>query len=82
MHLRTHLLASGNFLTIMPNSMLRFNAERWGLKALPINLGIRARQVAVVTLKHRTLSPVVQLFLENARAVATSIQSSKQPDVH
>jgi DNA-binding transcriptional LysR family regulator len=82
MHLRTHLLASGNFLTIMPNSMLRFNAERWGLKALPIDLGIRARQVAVVTLKHRTLSPVVQLFLENARAVATSIQSSKQPDVH
>ena len=36
MHLRTHLLAAGNFLTVMPNSMFRFNAERWSLKALPM----------------------------------------------
>jgi DNA-binding transcriptional LysR family regulator len=28
MHLRTHLLATGKFLTVMPNSMFRFNAER------------------------------------------------------
>ena len=74
MHLRTHLLAGGKFLTIMPNTMYQFNAERWALKALPIDLGIRARQVAIITLKHRTLNPVVQLFLEQARAVANSIQ--------
>jgi DNA-binding transcriptional LysR family regulator len=74
MHLRTHLLANGKFLTIMPNTMYRYNAERWSLKALPIDLGIRARQVAIVTLKHRTLSPVVQIFLDQARAVINSIQ--------
>lgn len=76
MHLRTHLLAGGEFLTIMPNSMLQFNAERWSLKALPIDLGIRARHVAVITLKHRTLSPVVHRFLDHARAVAKTMQSS------
>jgi hypothetical protein len=74
MHLRTHLLANGKFLTIMPNTMYQYNAERWSLKALPIDLGIRARQVAIITLKHRTLSPVVQLFLDQARAVTNSIQ--------
>ena len=79
MHLRTHLLAAGNFLTVMPNSMFRFNAERWSLKALPIDLGIQSRQVGIITLKHRTLSPVVELFFEHARAVAKSIQSSTRP---
>ena len=79
MHLRTHLLAAGNFLTVMPNSMFRFNAERWSLKALPIDLGIQSRQVGIITLKHRTLSPVVELFIEHARAVAKSIQSSTRP---
>jgi DNA-binding transcriptional LysR family regulator len=74
MHLRTHLLANEKFLTIMPNTMYHYNAERWSLKALPIDLGIRARQVAIITLKHRTLSPVVQLFLDQARAVTNSIQ--------
>jgi len=59
MHLRTHLLATGNFLTI--------------------DLGIQSRQVGIITLKHRTLSPVVELFIEHARAVAKSIQSSARP---
>ena len=67
MHLRTHLIANAGFLTIMPNSMLQFNAERWALKALPVDLGIRGRNVSIITLKHRTLCPVVQLFIEHAR---------------
>lgn len=81
MHLRTHLLATGNFLTIMPNSMFRFNAEQWSLKALPINLGIRSRQVGIITLKNRTRSPVVDLFIEHARVVAGPIRSSIKPGV-
>lgn len=74
MHLRCHLVANAGFVTIMPNSMLRFNADRWGLKALPIDLGIRSRNVAIITLKHRTLSPVVQLFIEHARMVSKTIR--------
>jgi DNA-binding transcriptional LysR family regulator len=70
MHLRIHLLATGRFLTIMPHSMLRFNAEPWSLKALPIDLGIRRRLGAIITLKHRMLSPVAQLFIDHAREIA------------
>ena len=71
-HLRMHLLASGRFVTLLPESVLRYNAERWSLKALPITLDIEPRPVAFVTLKNRTLSPVAQLFIEYAGELAKS----------
>jgi DNA-binding transcriptional LysR family regulator len=74
MHLRADLLATGRFLTMMPASLLLFNAERWSsLKILPIELGLRPRRCVIITLKQRTLSPVVRLFIEHTRAIAKSI---------
>jgi DNA-binding transcriptional LysR family regulator len=73
MQLRTQLVANAGFLTIMPNTMFHYCAKRWQLKALPIELGIRARNVSIITLKHRTLSPVVELFIEHARAAAKAL---------
>jgi DNA-binding transcriptional LysR family regulator len=70
LQLRTHLLATGNFLTAMPRSLLRLNADGIRLKALPVTLPSHTFPVAVVTLKNRTLSPVVLLFLERLRAFA------------
>jgi len=75
MNLRNHLLATGRFVTILSGSVLRFNAKAWSLKALPIDLGLQPRFVAIVTLKNRSLSPVVQLFIDHARAVARSMSS-------
>jgi DNA-binding transcriptional LysR family regulator len=72
-HVRNHLLATGRYLTILPGSVLRFNAKHWSLKALPIDLGIKPVPTAIVTLKNRTLSPVVQIFIEEARAIAKSL---------
>ena len=71
--LRNHLLATGRFLSVLPDSVQRYNAKRWSLKALPIDLGVKPRAVAIVTLKHRTLSPVVQLFIEHVRTVAKTM---------
>jgi DNA-binding transcriptional LysR family regulator len=73
MQLRTHLVATGRYLTIMPGSALRFNAKRWSLKVLPIKLQMKAVPTAIVTLKGRTLSPVVETFTAHARAVAKSL---------
>jgi hypothetical protein len=56
MQIRSHLLATGRFLTIMPNSILRFNKEAWRL-ALPIALSIQPRFVAAITLKIEPLAP-------------------------
>jgi len=75
-HLRMHLLASGRFVTLLPESVLRYNAKRWSLKALPIDLDIEPRPVAFVTLKNRTLSPVVQRFIDCAGELAKSFSES------
>jgi len=71
--LRNHLLATGRFLSMLPSSVLRHNAKQWSLKALPIDLRVKQRPVAIVTLKNRTVSPVVQLFVEQLRAVAKTM---------
>jgi DNA-binding transcriptional LysR family regulator len=72
MQLRMQLLATGNYLTSVPASLLRFNAERWSLTALPVTLG-KPLPVVIVTLKHRTLNPAAQLFIEHARRVRTEM---------
>src|SRR6267142_2634117 len=68
--IRTQLVATGRSLTIMAGSMLRPNAERWDLKALPIALDALSFPVAIFKLKHRTVSPVVEKFVEHLRAAA------------
>jgi DNA-binding transcriptional LysR family regulator len=73
--LRNQLLATGRFLTVLPDSVLRYNAKPWSLKVLPVDLGVKLRSVAIITLKNRTVSPVVQLFAEHVRAVAKTMFS-------
>lgn len=71
--LRNHLLATGRFLSVLPDSVLRHNAKQWSLKGLSMDLGVKPRSIAIVTLKHRTVSPVVQLFIEHVRMVAKTM---------
>jgi DNA-binding transcriptional LysR family regulator len=76
--IRMRLVATGRFLTIMWGSMLRSNAERWDLKALPIALDDLSFPIAVFKLKHRTASPVVEKFIEHLRAAAKSMAAPGQ----
>jgi DNA-binding transcriptional LysR family regulator len=69
-HVRMQLLATGRFLTIMLGSVLRQNAKRWSLKALPVDIGMSRVPIALFTLKNRTLSPVVEVFIQHMRRVA------------
>ncbi len=71
-HLRTHLLASGRFLSVFPKSV----AKRYALHVLPVDLPVRPWPVVMVTLKNRTLSPIVERFLECARDVVKSAYPS------
>lgn len=70
--LRNQLLATGRFLSMMPSSLLAQNAKKWSLKALPVDAEFQSPPISMVTLKRRTLSPVVQLFLEYVRASSRS----------
>jgi len=89
MHLRANLLATGPFISVFPYSVLRLYGERFSLKALPVDLPPRPWPVTIVTLKNRTLSPVVERFVECARATAKLFERkqsagsvpSKRPNV-
>ncbi|HSN42381.1 MAG TPA: LysR family transcriptional regulator [Burkholderiales bacterium] len=74
MQLRFHLLATGRFLTVLHESVLTFNAKRWALKRLPTTLPVKPMPIAMFTLKNRTLSPIVQLLIEQMKGVARSMR--------
>jgi DNA-binding transcriptional LysR family regulator len=67
---RISFLATGRFLTIFHASVLKFSTRHPGLKILPVELPIPRVTNGIVTLKNRILSPVAQLFIDHARAVA------------
>ncbi len=69
-----HFLAHGPFITGCSRSLVRHSS----LKELPVDLPVQTWPVLVVTLKNRTLSPVVERFIECARGVAKSMSVRAQ----
>jgi DNA-binding transcriptional LysR family regulator len=68
--MRNHLLATGRFVTVLPQSALHYNAKQWSLRALPVKLRVTPQPIAIVKLKNRTVSPAVQLFIDHLRTAA------------
>ena len=67
--LRASLLGTGEFITLVPGSVLRFSGQHMSLKVLPVQLPDWQLPVAIITLKNRALSPLAQTFIECARDV-------------
>ena len=74
-------MKTGRYVCVMPDSMLRFRARELGLKTLPVALPHRPSIVAVLTLKNRTLSPVVARFIEHLRAFTASMTGALEPEL-
>jgi DNA-binding transcriptional LysR family regulator len=74
-HLRTNLIATGDFITTLPRSVLRLYADRLSLKALPVNFPTRPWPVSIITLKNRSLSPIAQRFIHCAENVAKGMDA-------
>ena len=72
-HLRTNLIATGDFITTLPRSVLHLYANRFSLKVLPIDFPARPWPVSIITVKNRTLSPVAERFIECAYEAAKSV---------
>jgi DNA-binding transcriptional LysR family regulator len=67
-------LEDDRFVAVIADSLLNFfYARRLPLKKLPIELGAPQFAVGIVTLKGRTISPVAQLFLDEARDVGRQL---------
>ena len=65
--LRTALLMTGRFLSMVPRIVMQFPPKNRLLRTLPIDLPMTARPLALVTLKNRTLSPLAHVFAEHVR---------------
>jgi DNA-binding transcriptional LysR family regulator len=61
-----HFVFEGPYITTRPKSV----AARHSLKVLPVNFPIRPWPLSILTLKNRTMSPVVERFIECARVIA------------
>jgi DNA-binding transcriptional LysR family regulator len=72
------LLADGEHITAFPGSWVRFN----GLKVLPVDLPLPPWPVTILTLKNRTLSPVVERFIESMREAAKSFAKPARRAAH
>jgi DNA-binding transcriptional LysR family regulator len=77
MHLCCRLVATAQFVTVLPSSILRFGNHDRSLKVLPVRLAAQRRPVGLVTLKNRTLSPVAKLFVGCVHRTAR--QNAKGP---
>jgi DNA-binding transcriptional LysR family regulator len=63
------LLPRGHRLGLLPASLLRFGANILQLKVLPVHLPIPPWPIGAMTLKNRTLTTGVKLFIDCARTV-------------
>jgi DNA-binding transcriptional LysR family regulator len=75
---RLLLLTTGRFIGLLSGSVLRFSpAEQLSLSILPVDFSHRTWPVAIVTLKNRTISPVVQTFIDCIRDVAKPLKEGQ-----
>jgi DNA-binding transcriptional LysR family regulator len=76
--LRARMSARGGYITVVPRSVLRHGDEGHRLKVLPVDLPAWPWPISIVTLKNRTLSPVVERFITCAHAVAKSMAGGQR----
>jgi DNA-binding transcriptional LysR family regulator len=76
--LRIRLAATGRFLAIIPASIMRVPGIHASVKILPVSLPTTRRQIGIITLKNRTLSPLAQRFIDCARDLAKPLTRRKQ----
>jgi DNA-binding transcriptional LysR family regulator len=78
--MRTKLAEGGRFLAVVPAYILRFSGKLVSLRVLPVELPTTRRQIGIITLKNRTLSPLAQLFIDCARDIARPLTKAHAPN--
>ncbi len=75
--LRHSMIATGRFLTVMPHSALLLAARPHWVRVLPVTLPPWSLPTAVATLRGRTLTPLVRLFIAEAQAVVAELEAAR-----
>jgi DNA-binding transcriptional LysR family regulator len=74
-HMRVNLLATGDFISVLPTTILRHPGNSAWLRAVDVNLG-EAGPIAAITLKKRRSTGALKLFQETSRKVCKTIATS------
>ena len=72
-HIRVNLIVGSGFVTTLPRSVLDHYARQLPVKALPVAFAARPWPLVIVTLRDRTVGPIVERFIKCARDVAKSM---------
>jgi DNA-binding transcriptional LysR family regulator len=75
--IRLALAARGRFVTMMPEPILRLSGRGMALKILPIPTVPGRYDIGFVTLKNRTLTSAVEIFIGYCREVAKDVKAGK-----
>jgi DNA-binding transcriptional LysR family regulator len=75
--LRSRLLATGRFLTVIPEFSLTLPGRDPSIKALPVELPGARRTMRIISLRNRSLSPLAELFIDSMRALAKPVAKGK-----
>ena len=75
---RTTMLATGRFLSMVPRVVMQFPPKSRLLRSLPIELPTTTRPLALVTLKNRTLNPLAELFSDSVREAAIRLKQHRK----
>jgi DNA-binding transcriptional LysR family regulator len=67
------LVASGQYLGLLPASVLHFSARRLSLKVLPMKASAERTAAGIITVKGRTLSPLAERFVRCAQDMTRSM---------
>jgi DNA-binding transcriptional LysR family regulator len=70
--LRTRVLTERPYIATFARSVVGLNARNYALTILPVDFPAQSLPAGILTLKNRTLSPVVERFLATTRVVAKS----------
>src|SRR4029079_13834075 len=68
---------TGRFLTVLPGCTLKLPRKHPSLRALPVEFPNIRHQIAILTLKGRSLSALAQVFIERVRALVKPLSSSE-----
>jgi DNA-binding transcriptional LysR family regulator len=77
-NMRISLAATGPFLAVVPAGIMRLPSKYPSIRMLPVELPTTHRQIGIVTLKNRTLSPLAQIFVECARDIAKRLPKGEK----
>jgi DNA-binding transcriptional LysR family regulator len=69
-NVRIRLALTRGFLIVVPASMLSLPTPHQWLRRVPVELPTTRRQMGILTVKNRTLSPLARLFIDCARDLA------------